>query len=501
MGKNILLVYPNQLFAAENLPKEVDQIAVIEEPLLFGTDKELPLFIHKQKLVFHRASMRRYVEEVLWPAGYEVDYIEFHQLENTTDIVNEISHAERVYCFDPTDDVLQRRLQSAIESLSSKPEFHQIESPNFYLPREEVKNFFVDKKKAQFAPFYQWQRERFNVLMNPETYKPLGGRLSFETESHKRLPKNHSLPSFQVYGANKFVDEAKEYVQKHFASNPGSVDDFPWPTNANEAHKWLDEFLEHRLEFFGTYDDAIDGDNPWLYHSALSVVLNAGLLSPMEVVKKAVAHHGKTPVPMASIEGFVRQILGWREYTRAMYVNRHAQLRTSNVFGHNRRLTNDWYDGTTGIPPVDDVIKKVQARGYSHHVERLMVIGNIMLVCDFHPNEVYRWFMEMYVDSYDWVLVPNVYGMSQFADGGGMSSKPFVSSSNYILNMSHYERGDWCDVWDGLYARFIEKNRERFAKDPHMKMAVHQVDKMTENRRRVIGYRAEDFLKTKTSVE
>lgn len=183
---------------------------------------------------------------------------------------------------------------------------------------------------------------------------------------------------------------------------------------------------------------------------------------------------------------------------RGLYLNRHVALRTTNSFNHQNRLTNDWYFGTTGLPPVDDVIKKTLTRGYAHHIERLMIMGNIMFLCEFNPDDVYRWFMEMYIDAYDWVMVPNVYGMSQYADGGSMTTKPYISSSNYILSMSWYERGDWCDVWDGLYWRFIEKNREEFNRNPRMRMMVQQLDKLKDERKRVISYRAQDFLNEKT---
>jgi deoxyribodipyrimidine photolyase-related protein len=496
--QNVLLLYPHQLYAAELLPNDVDQVFMIEDPLMFGRDPQYPLLLHKQKLVLHRASMRRYVEEVLWPAGYQVEYIEFHHMIETGDIVNKLVHAERVEYFDPTDDVLGRKLRVALDGLEHKPIIRVLESPNFYLTAEEVKAFFEKRDKANFTEFYQWQRERFNILINPETYKPLGGKLSFDTENRKRLPKDHVLPTFQVYGSNEFVAEAKKYIEHHFADNPGSADDFPWPTNHEEASAWLDEFLESRIDNFGPYEDAIDGQAPWVYHSALSPMMNIGLLSPVEVVNRAVARHAKKEVPLASLEGFVRQILGWREYMRGMYLDRHVALRTTNAFDHQRHLTNDWYTGTTGIQPVDDVIKKTNTRSYAHHIERLMVMGNMMFLCEFHPDEVYRWFMEMYIDAYDWVMVPNVYGMSQYSDGGSMTTKPYISSSNYILSMSRYERGQWSDVWDGLYWRFIEKNREVFAKNPRMRMMVQQLDKLQENRKRIISYRAEDFLKDKT---
>jgi len=498
MSKNVLLLYPNQLFSLEYLPKEVDQVIMIEEPMLFGNDQQYPMYFHKQKLVFLRASMRRYIEEILWPAGYQVDYVEFHQIKETGDIVNKLQHFDKVEYFDPNDDVIARRLSTSIQGLEDRPEINILESPNFYLTNNEVDDFFANKQKANFANFYLWQRERFNILIDSKTYKPVGGKLSYEDVVHKRLPKDHVLPSFQVYGSNDFTSEAKLYVNHHFPENPGSVDDFPWPTNHKKANEWLDEFLKNRLNDFAEYEDAIDGHAPWQYHSGLSVLLNVGLLNPHEVIQRALERHEKIPAPIESIESFVRQILGWREYIRGIYRKHNVQLRTANTFGHNRRLTADWYTGTTGIPPVDDVINKTLTRGYAHHVERLMILGNIMFLCDFHPDDVCRWFMEMYVDAYDWVMVPNVYGMSQFADGGSMTSKPNISSSNYILKMSHYEKGDWCDIWDGLYWRFIEKNQERFKKDPKMSIAVAQLNKLNENRKRIIGYRADDFLRDKT---
>lgn len=497
--KSVLLLYPHQLYPVDQLPKDVDEVLLIEDPLYFGNDEQYPTLFHKQKIVLHRASMRRYVEEVLWPAGYKVEYIECHHMQRSDDIVNKLTHVERVEFFDPTDDVLSRRLLSSLNGLENSPEVSQLESPNFYLKRSEAKNFFNNKKKAHFTEFYRWQRERFNILINANTYKPVGGKLSFDTENRKRLPKDHELPGFQVYGTNDYVSEAESYVNEHFNDNPGSYDDFPWPTNHQEAQDWLESFLEERLDKFGPYEDAIDGEAPWVYHSGITPMLNIGLLSPQQVVEAALKRHERKEVPIASLEGFIRQVLGWREYMRAMYVDRHVALRTTNVFNHQRRLTADWYNGTTGVQPVDDVIKKVQQRGYAHHIERLMVLGNIMFLSHIHPDEVYRWFMEMFVDAYDWVMVPNVYGMSQYADGGSMVTKPYVSSSNYILSMSHYSRAEWSDVWDGLYWGFIEEHREKFAKNPRMSMMVHQLDKLKDERKRIIGYRAEDFLKSKTS--
>lgn len=495
--KSAHLVYPHQLFKNELLPEGVTTVFVIEDPLYFGTDAKYPVYFHKQKLILHRASMRRYIEEVLWPAGYDVQYVECNELVDSGDILQRLRGFDRATVFDVVDDVLQRRLQSAAETVPEVPALQVLDTPNFYLKKQEVADYFGKTTKSLFATFYQWQRERWNILIG-ENYKPVGGKWSFDAENRKRLPKDHTLPTFEVYGSNKYVDEARHYVQKNFPNNPGLDSEFCWATNHAEAESWLQEFLEQRFDEFGPYEDAIDGQAPWVYHSALTPALNIGLLNPKQIVDAALARHEKSPVPLESLEGFIRQVLGWREYVRGMYQTRGVSMRTSNVFEHKRRLTPDWYEGTTGLPPVDDVIRKVQARGYIHHIERLMIMGNAMFVSQIDPREVYQWFMEMTIDAYDWVMVPNVYGMSQFSDGGSMVTKPYMSGSNYVLKMSWYQKDDWCDIWDGLYWGFVDKHRVSLARNPRMSMMVKQLDRLNDDRRRIIGYRASDFLNAKT---
>jgi deoxyribodipyrimidine photolyase-related protein len=443
--------------------------------------------------------MRRYIEEVLWPAGYDVAYIECKELVDSGDIIQKLRGYERATVFDVVDDVLHRRLTAAAQTVPEVPPLEILDSPNFYLKKQEVADYFGKSSKSSFASFYQWQRERWNILIG-DNYKPVGGKWSFDAENRKRLPKDHVLPTFEVYGSNKYVEEARHYVEKYFPNNPGLTQEFCWATNHEEAESWLHEFIDQRLEEFGPYEDAIDGVAPYVYHSALTPALNIGLLSPQQLVAAALLKHEASPVPLASLEGFIRQVLGWREYVRGTYQVRGVSMRTSNVYEHTRKLTADWYEATTGIPPVDDVIKKVQTRGYIHHIERLMIMGNAMFVSQIHPKEVYQWFMEMTIDAYDWVMVPNVFGMSQFADGGSMVTKPYMSGSNYVLKMSWYQKDDWCDIWDGLYWGFVEKHRISLARNPRMKIMVSQLDHMNEDRKRIIGYRAQDFLNAKTKL-
>jgi len=498
--KTALLLYPHQLFAVSDLPKDIDEVVLVEEPLLFGTDKKRKMYFHKQKLVFHRATMVRYMEEELWPAGYQVDYIEFKRLDDSGDIVEKLKEFDKVHIFELDDDTLGRRLKSALDAHPQAPEIEPMKSPNFFLDSDESAKFFSDTKNASFPKFYQWQRERFNILIDTETYKPLEGKFMCPPLKRQRLSKAAKLPSFQVYGSNQYIVEARKYVEQNFPDNPGTVSDFPWPTNRHEARVWLKEFLEGRLGKYALYQEAVDSEASWMYHSAISPTLNVGLLQAKEVIDAALEIGRKQDVPIESMECFVRYILGWREFSRGEYKKRHVTLRATNSFGHNRHMTIDWYKGTTGLQPVDDVIKKTLSRAYVHHIERHMVLGNIMFLCEFHPDEIFRWFMEMFIDSYDWITVPNVYGVSQGAAFDTLGTPPSISSSNFIMSMSHYKKGEWSDTWDGLYWRAIDKHRLKFEKTDELGRAVKQLDRMNKNRRRIIGYRAEDFLRQKTTL-
>jgi deoxyribodipyrimidine photolyase-related protein len=231
-----------------------------------------------------------------------------------------------------------------------------------------------------------------------------------------------------------------------------------------------------------------------VFHSALSPCLNLGLLTPDEVVNAVLERHEAQDLPLASIEGFVRQVIGWREFVRGIYRVFGDEQESSNFWDHQRGLTDDWYQGTTGIAPLDDAIKTSLRLGWAHHIQRLMVLGNLMTLCEIRPADAWRWFMEMYVDSSEWVMGPNVYGMGIFSDGGVFATKPYICGSNYLLKMSDYSRGDWCDTVDGLYWRFIDKHREFFASNPRLALMPKALDRLNEDRRETIFIAAETFL-------
>jgi len=238
-----------------------------------------------------------------------------------------------------------------------------------------------------------------------------------------------------------------------------------------------------------------------LYHSLLSASLNIGLLTPQQVIDKTLKVYQQLKVPINSVEGFIRQIMGWREFIHVVYEREGRKQRTTDYWKFKRKIPNSFWKGETGIEPVDNVIKHVLQNAYSHHIERLMVMGNFMLLCEFNADEVYEWFMQMYIDAYDWVMVPNTYGMTQFADGGLMMTKPYISSSNYILKMSDYKKDinndttSWQAIWDGLFWRFMHVHREYFESNPRLNMLLKSFDKMPEIKRKQHIGTAEDFLK------
>lgn len=486
--KTALILYPHQLFMPEQLPK-VDMVFLVEEPLFYGVDQENRQKPHKQKLIMLRASMRRYAEELLWPAGIKVEYVELDVFMQTKDLLAKVRKFDQTYMFDPTNEILAiRLLQARREMADEAPALEFLPSPHFYLKEQEVRQYFAERHTHPFAEFYQWQRERFNILI--EDYKPVGGAWMLEA---KQTKPSAQLPSFAAYGDNKWVSEATEFVQKHFPDNPGSVDCI-WPTSHAEAAQWLQDFIEHRLEAFAAHSDQFDSHAPWLYHSALSSCLNLGLLSPKQAVEAALSHHTKSPVNLDSLELFVRQILGHREFVRGISLVGGSSLQSSNPLKATRRLTNDWYTGAIGIPAFDDMVQKLLARGYAHHTERQYIAGTLMTLCEINPKDIHQWFSELFIDAHDWALAPHVYALSQFADNSTLEGGPYICTSKAIMDMSDYERGEWANIWDGLYWRFVEKHRSLLTKNQRMRSVVQRLDRLDPDQKRIISYRAEDFL-------
>ena len=487
MTADAVLLFPHQLFKDSPILNLNCDVYLVEEFLFFSHYK-----FHKQKIAFHRASMKAYAD-FLKDKGLSVNYIEAtSETSDVRELIPELIHKglETLHIIDPSDNWLEKHIKSVSESIAVE----WYESPLFINTKEELSSFFKPSKKKFFqTSFYKQQRKDRDILMVND--QPEGGKLTYDSENRKKYPKDKTPPSIQFPDISKYHNEAISYVEKNFDSHYGELNDFiNYPMDFKSAEQWLQQFFEYRFHEFGAYEDAIVKEEHFLNHSLLSPLINVGLMHPMDVIDKAIDYARSNDVPINSTEGFVRQILGWREFIRGVYQVKGTEERTKNFWNFNRKIPKSFYDGTTGIQPIDDVIKKVNKTAYAHHIERLMILGNFMVLCEFHPDEVYEWFMELFIDAYDWVMVPNVYGMSLYADGGLMSTKPYISSSNYIMKMSNYSKGAWQATWDGLFWTFMDKHREFFLSNPRLGMLIRTFDKMKQETKEKHFKNAESFL-------
>jgi deoxyribodipyrimidine photolyase-related protein len=485
------VIFPHQLFQDLSFFKDVEKIYLIEDSLFFY-DHKYKIKFHKQKILLHRASMQFYFKH-LTTHKLNCEYVEYSQ-QNLRTLFGKIATPNSTLkIYDPVDYILEKRIKK--NCLEKNINLEIIESPNFLTTTSQVKAFFKDKKKYHQTDFYRYQRTRLNILMD-ENQKPIGGKLTYDTENRKKFPAKFEFPDELSSNENQFVKEAKKYVLKNFSDHPGTLDDFFFPVTFDEAEHQLQDFIANKFENFGLYEDAMtqNQERPVLFHSALSAPLNIGLLSPWQILEAVTKPELVKKIPLNSLEGFIRQLIGWREFMRAIYILEGSKQRNSNFLKHHRKIPSEFWTAQTGITPIDNSIQKLLKFAYSHHIERLMVLSNFMNLSEFAPNEIYEWFMTFYIDAYDWVMVPNVYGMSLFADGGLITTKPYVSSSNYVLKMSDYKKADWCNLWDALYWHFVDKHQDFLKKNIRFGVIIKQLEKMDPVRKEHLSKLANDYL-------
>lgn len=463
-----VLVFPHHLFENHPALKKERMIFLIEDPRFFSDFK-----FHKKKLILHRATLKNF-EKVLREKGFKTCYVE----EDVEKFFKKLDISS-IHVVEFDDIELSKRIRQFAKRCKIQIEIYP--TPGFLTSSEEFLTLFKGKKHFSFQTFYIFQRRKLGLLLD-DLGKPIGGKWSFDVENRKKLPKQIRAPAAVKFTQTKEVKEAISYIQKKYSDNPGIVESFNYPTTHALAKKALRDFLKNRLVRFGEYEDAIAQNGEVLFHSCLSSVLNIGLLTPQQVVRETIEFSKTHKIPINSLEGFIRQLIGWREFVRGIYHAVGSKQKKGNFFNHSRKIPESFYQGSTGIDPIDAMIKKLQKSGYLHHIERLMVMGNFFLLCRISPNEVYRWFMELFIDAYDWVMVPNVYGMSQYADGGMMTTKPYFSGSNYILKMSDFRRGDWCEIWDALFWNFLIQHEKFFSRNPRWKVLYQLARKKKQDR-------------------
>ena len=494
---NLFFILGNQLFPLKYLNHyKNDHLFYMAE------DHDLCTFQkhHKQKILLFLSAMRSYAD-TLKKNKYKIEYkkIEDNDFKHSyfdklLKIINKKKITE-VSSFEVEDKFFEEKLTRFFNK--KKIKWNIIQTPMFLNSRNEFKNYLEKSKKPFMATFYKETRKKLGILMH-DNGTPVGSKWSFDEDNRNKLPKNILVPKHPIISETKHTKFLKKIIEKNFKNHPGNTNNFWFATEYNDVIKLLDFFIKKKSNLFGDYEDAVSQRDNILFHSALSPYINLGLITPELIIEKILNYNKKNKIKLNSLEGYVRQIIGWREFMRGVYQKYSDKMETKNFFNQKRKMKYSWYEGSTGLLPLDHAIKNALTHGWSHHIERLMILSNIMNLCEIKPVYVYKWFMEMFVDSSDWVMVPNVYGMGLFSDGGIFATKPYICGSSYILKMMDFKKGEWCNIMDGLYWRFINRNRTFFLKNPRLSMMVRVFDKMKMERKKLILPVAEKFIKENT---
>jgi|UniRef100_A0A6C0EDJ3 deoxyribodipyrimidine photolyase-related protein len=483
----VFLIFPNQLYFNLTHLKNSVIVYLIEEPRFFCDFK-----FHKLKLAYHRATMKKY-HDYLKNKKINIKYIEFNNATNN--FYKEIyKNNSLIKIISVADHKLENKL---VELFKNKLVI--MDNKNFLISINElddIKKIIYKNNKYYHDIFYKYQRKKLNILMKND--KPIGDKWSYDSENRLALPKNFKDSNVNIKKIlkNKYTIESIKYVNKNFEKNYGSLDYFIYPIDTKNTKVWLKKFLETKLINFGKYQDAVIESEPFLYHSILSPMMNIGLITDTEVVKISYDYYKKHShiINIESFEGFIRQVIGWRNYVYTIYMLEGPKLYEMNYLKHHNSLNDKFWTANTNINPIDSIINKIINYSYAHHIERLMYLGNFMLLCFIDPKEVHKIFMEWTIDAYDWVMVPNIMGMSQFSDGGMMMTRPYFSSSNYINRMSNYKKGDWVKIWDALYYNFIDKHQNILKKNYAISNQVNNWIKKSNEEKEEIKHITKKFL-------
>lgn len=440
---------------------------------------------HVQKVIAFFLAMRAFADELVGQ-GHRVHYIRIDQSESRQSLTQNLDALISQYAADEFEyqapDEYRLDEQLRVWSKSTRASVRMLDTEHFLTQRNEWQEIFRGKKQRLMETFYRAMRRKWDIMMHDD--EPWGGQWNFDHDNRSKY--NGEVPLIDPISFRKDVTDVLRDLEAQGIKTMGSLDatHFNWPITRGEAKETLRYFCEHLLPHFGRYQDAMVRNEHYLYHSRLSFCLNAKLLHPMEVIHAAVEAHTTNPdwISLASTEGFVRQILGWREYMRGLYWSEMPNYATRNALNHHAALPDWFWTGETKMACLSQCIGQSLSDAYAHHIQRLMVIGNFCLLAGIAPAEVHRWYLGVYIDAIEWVEITNTLGMSQYADGGIVATKPYVSGGNYINNMSNYcsnchysvkeKMGQRACPLNSMYWNFIDRHAERWEKNPRMAMMV-----------------------------
>jgi len=502
--RNLIIILGDQLncriSSLKNFDKQQDVIFMCEV-----YEEATYVKHHKKKLAFIFTAMRHF-SEALEAQGYKVIYTKLNDKANKQSFSKEIGRIvkklkpEKIILTEPSEwRVLEiiKKLQSSLPC-----SIDIIDDDRFFCDHETFKKWAKDKKQLRMEHFYQMLRKKHDILMNGK--KPIGGQWNFDSANRKALPKDIDIPKPKHFKPSNIAQTVIALIKKKFPDHFGDCTPFYFAKSSEQAQEILEDFIKNRLPYFGDYQDAMHQAEPWLFHSHLSFYLNCGLLLPDEVIDAAIEAYNKGKAPLNAVEGFVRQILGWREFIRGIYWLEMPNYHEENYFNAKRALPEFFWTANTKMNCLAQCINDTKVNAYAHHIQRLMVIGNFALLTELNPKAVQDWYLLVYADAYDWVEMPNVIGMILFADGGLFASKPYIASGNYINKMSNYcqqcqfnvkqKTGDDACPFNYLYWYFLDKHQKKLKNNKRLVFPYKNLENMSKEQINRIQKDAEYFL-------
>ncbi|MCI5046203.1 MAG: cryptochrome/photolyase family protein [Aquisalinus sp.] len=462
---------------------------------------------HKQKILFLFSAMRHFAQ-ALEEDGLNVTYIQYDDPENAGSLGGEIDKVLQKKAFDRliVTECGEWRLSEEIKTWERRfdLDIEIREDKRFICTLPEFNKWAVERKALRMEYFYREMRQKTGLLMNGD--EPAGKQWNFDADNRKKLPKDYSLPVRPEIKQTDIIRSVIKLVEEHFSDHFGNAEMCHYAVTRDGALRELDWFVEEALPNFGDYQDAMATGEDFLHHSKLSAYLNAGLLTAMEVCRAAEEAWEEGRAPLNAVEGFIRQIIGWREYVRGLYWREMPDYAKLNFFGAKKALPDFYWTGDTKMHCISEAVRNTRDHAYAHHIQRLMITGNFALLAGISPDAINEWYLIVYADAYEWVELPNTHGMAIYADGGVMASKPYAASGSYINRMSNYckscsykvtgKTGDDACPFNYLYWNFIEENRDKLEGNGRMGLVFKNLDRKSEDERKDIKQSARKFLQS-----
>ncbi|NND73325.1 MAG: cryptochrome/photolyase family protein [Rhodothermales bacterium] len=460
---------------------------------------------HKQKLVLVFSAMRHFADE-LRDSGYTVHYTTLADDDNTGSLRGEVERVakeldtKRIVVTKPSEYRVLKDIDGWEEVLNVEVDMR--EDTRWLCSIDEFDEWAKGRKSLRMEHFYREMRRKTGWLM--EGLKPAGGKWNYDAQNRKSLPKSIRIPERKRFEPDSVTQEVIGLVEDRFADHFGDLDSFGWAVTRTDALQVLDDFVENYLTRYGDFQDALKRGNPFLFHSTLSAYINIGLLSPKEACERVLDAYNQGNAPLAAVEGFVRQILGWREFMRGVYWAKMPEYEKSNFFSADGHLPDLYWTADTELVCMQQALESTREHAYAHHIQRLMVTGNFALLAGISPSEIEEWYLAVYIDAYEWVELPNTHGMALFADGGVLSTKPYAASGSYINRMSDYcstckfnprsRTGEDACPFNYLYWNFMIGNEDLLRSNPRMGLTYSNMDRISQDERSEIVQQADEFL-------